>query len=150
MHHDGRDSIGVQILGLATTDFDATPIRVDICLPGPVPAGANNSGNNPGTKWGCVTAATGEGNPSSVTNQDDWNTLSIGDGKYTILTENQTGGADIFGSNHTAPNNAFTILMGMGSINAKFTQGIVLCRVRFKDTATNVRHKLTGLKIEPI
>ena len=134
----------------STVDFDATSIRVDICLPGPLPSSAANTNNNPGTRWGCVTALTTEGNPSTVTSLDDWNSLSINDGKYTILEENQTGGEDTFGSNHTAPANAFTILMGMGSINTKFSKGIVLCRVRFKDSATNVRQKLIGLKIEPI
>jgi hypothetical protein len=127
---------------------DDTPIRIDICLPGPIAPGGTNSGPNPGTKWGCMTTLDPDG-ASGIT-IDDWNVLSIGDARYVVLEENQTGGEEVFGTNHTAPNNAFTILCGLGATNLRFTQGVLLCRVRFKSSATNVRHVITQLKIEPI
>ena len=134
-----------------TTDFNATPIRIDVCLPGPIAAGASNTFPQPGTAWGCMTAATYDGSPAEVTGLDDWNTLSIGDARYTVIQPNQSiASGDVFQSPVTTNSNELAILVGLGSINVQRTFGKVLCKVRFKDTATNNRHVIQGLKIEPL
>ena len=129
------------------TDFDGNDIRIDVCLPGPVAAGNGNNTNNPGTGWGVVTSNNSGMSTSHAT--DDWNAQSFG-APYEFVPPGTTQFNLATFQQIAAPADANVILMGLGNVNTTYTNGIVLCRVRYKSSATQAKHVITRLQIEGI
>ena len=131
----------------STAGFDDNNIRIDVCLPGSVAAGVGNTTDNPGTGWGVVTS-----NNSGMAGShalDNWNAQSFGAPYEFVPPEQELFNLSLF-QNIAAPANKFVILMGLGNVDTTYTNGIVLCRVRYKSSATEARHIITSLQVEGI
>ena len=112
---------------LVPEQFDSKPIRIDFRLPGPInQSQEGNTGSYPGTAWGYITGGSGGGSHPKFEN---WNS-SLGA--------------------PTTVNNSHRFMHSLWQCQSDLTDGIVLMRIRFKNSAVASTHKITGLKIEAV